>query len=350
MLLSRLAEHIYWAGRYLERAEDTARLVKVQTELFLDLPSSVSLGWTPLLAVTGSHDAYDAYTDEGVWAGSEELQVVSFLTTARDNPSSVLSCIAAARQNLRAVRSLIPRSGWEQVNHLHLWAGDTQSQASPRRSRAEWADGVMRRCQTITGILDGTMSHDTAFTFLLLGRHLERADMTTRVLDVQASTMLEDIEVAGSAYADVTWMAVLKSVSAMQMYRRAARAGVSGSRALNFLLTDLEFPRSVSYLLWHLDNRLARLPHNTEAMQAVRRAQRRIDRANLDASLAAMAPADLHEFMDKLQTDLGAIHDAAKATWFDTIGLPGAPEHDSSTSQQTSTQTSEQHQWQSMSP
>ena len=257
MLLSRLAENIYWAGRYLERAEDTARLVKVHTELYLDLPQATSMGWNPLLAVTGSGDAYDEHVRlNGADVDlSEELRVVTFLTTSQDNPSSVLSCLNAARANLRSVRALLPRSGWEQVNHLHLWARDTQGKAVPRRSRTEWANDLIRKCQTVTGLLSGTMSHDESYRFLEVGRHLERADMTTRVLDVQAHVLLQQIT-AGSTYADVTWMSVLKSLSAMQMFRRVARAGVSGSRALNFLLCDREFPRSVAHCLVELDRGL----------------------------------------------------------------------------------------------
>ncbi|WP_108667337.1 alpha-E domain-containing protein [Euzebya rosea] len=317
MLLSRLAENIYWAGRYLERAEDTARLVKVHTELYMDLPQATSMGWSPLLAVTGSGDAYDEHVrqngdDSGL---SEELRVVTFLTTSPDNPSSVLSCLDAARANLRSVRALLPRSGWEQVNHLHLWGRDTQGKAVPRRSRTEWAEDLIRKCQTVSGLLSGTMSHDESYRFLQVGRHLERADMTTRVLDVQAQVLLQQIS-TGNTYADVTWMSVLKSVSAMQMFRRVARAGVSGSRALNFLLTDREFPRSVAHCLVELDLRLRELPNSAPVITAVGDALIRLDRADLDVHLRAMAPADLHDFMDRLQTDIGHIHATASDTWF----------------------------------
>ena len=317
MLLSRLAENIYWAGRYLERAEDTARLVKVHTELYLDLPQATSMGWNPLLAVTGSGDAYDEHVRlNGADVDlSEELRVVTFLTTSPDNPSSVLSCLNAARANLRSVRALLPRYGWEQVNHLHLWARDTQGKAVPRRSRTEWANDLIRKCQTVTGLLSGTMSHDESYRFLQVGRHLERADMTTRVLDVQAHVLLQQIT-AGSTYADVTWMSVLKSLSAMQMFRRVARAGVSGSRALNFLLCDREFPRSVAHCLVELDRGLRLLPNSATVITAVGDALIRLDRADLDVHLKAMAPAELHDFMDRLQTDIGHVHATAFDTWF----------------------------------
>ncbi len=355
MMLSRLAENIYWAGRYLERAEDTARLVRVHTELFLDLPRSVSMGWTPLLAVTGSAEAYADHLEQSERADAvaPELHIVSFLTTDRSNASSVLSSVQAARDNLRSVRAMIPRAGWEQVNRLNLWAQDTQAMAAPRRSRTEWTEQLVHRAQTINGLLDSTMSHDQAYAFLLLGRFVERADMTTRVLDVQAQTLLDDPSVRG-AYADVTWMSVLRSVSAMQMYRRVARAGVSGSRALNFLLTDAEFPRSVCHGLDVIERQLARLPHAEGTAEAVQATRDRIAEAQLGADLKAMAPEDLHTFMDDLQGMLAAIHTVVSQTWFSPPPSP-TPTHTASPvlsldDAPDETPTGAQTQWQSTSP
>ena len=360
MMLSRLAENIYWAGRYLERAEDTARLVRVHTELFLDLPRSVSMGWTPLLAVTGAAEAYEDHMARADAAETmaPELHIVSFLTTDRDNSSSVLSSVQAARDNLRSVRALIPRGAWEQVNRLNLWAQDTQAMAAPRRSRAEWTDRLIQQCQTINGLLDSTMSHDQAFAFLLLGRFVERADMTTRVLDVQAQTLLEDPSVRG-AYADVTWMSVLRSVSAMQMYRRVARAGISGSRALNFLLTDMQFPRSVCHGLGVIDRQLALLPHADAPVAAVEATRTRIAAAELDADLKPMAPEQLHTLMDDLQGKLGDVHAAISDAWFAPPPRAELPvdAHDGVSRQTPRTvsldddqPTGAQTQWQSTSP
>lgn len=332
MLLSRLAEHIYWAGRYLERAEATARLVHAQTELYLDLPRAVSVGWRPLLAVTGTDAQFDELFDDdeqGV-GPTEEHRIVGFLTTADTNPGSVKECIAAARSNLRSARALIPRSGWQAVNSLHLYARQHEGLAVPRRSRLEWLGDVVRQCQTIAGILDGTMSHDHAYSFLQVGRHLERADMTTRVLDVQAGVLLDRRLGDGSLpFADVTWMAVLKSVSAMQMFRRVERAGVSGPRALAFLLENPQFPRSVDYCLTELSRRLIELPRHDDAMKAGAAAQQ----ALVDVDPSGLSGAELHEFMDAMQTRLADIHAAASRTWF------AAPTTVDVTSGQTQSQT-----------
>ncbi|MGI9018159.1 MAG: alpha-E domain-containing protein [Euzebya sp.] len=331
MLLSRLAEHVYWAGRYLERAEATARLLRSSTELYLDMPKAVSVGWRPTLAVTGNADAYEQVvtTDDGGVVATEEHQIVSFLTTAEDNPGSILQCVTAARQNLRSVRALLPRSGWETANSLYLWAQDNTDRAVPRRSRLEWLSEVISRCQTLAGLLDGTMSHDQAYAFLQVGRHLERADMTTRVIDVQASILLGHRMGEGTLpYADVTWMAVLKSVSAMQMFRRVARAGVSGPRALQFLLSDPQFPRSVEFSLTELSRRLLELPHHDEIMAACAVAQQELE----SADLTGLSGAELHSYMDVLQGQLAGVHQAAAATWF-------APPAVAVTGKQTQTQS-----------
>jgi uncharacterized alpha-E superfamily protein len=343
MLLSRLAENLYWAGRYLERAEATARLVRVQTELYLDLPRSVSVGWRPLLSVTGSGTTYDdlVAVEGGPQArgavATEEHRVVHFLTT-HEQPGSVLRCIAATRQNLRSVRALIPRAAWEVVNSLHLQAQATQELAVPRRSRIEWLDGIIRRCQTLVGMLDGTMSHDQAYAFLQVGRHIERADMTTRVIDVSASILLDHRIGEGTLpYADITWMGVLRSVSAMQMYRRVAAAGVSGPRALAFLLCDPQFPRSVEHALTELSRHALELPRHEEAMKACAAAQQ----ALTDCEMTGMSGPELHAFMDELQGALAVIHDAAARTWFAVpdVVAPEVPEPQSQSQSQSQTQT-----------
>lgn len=324
MLLSRLAEHLYWAGRYLERAEGTAQMVRATTELYLDLPRSVSIGWRPLLVVTGAEGTYqEVVTTDGTSAvATEEHQIVGFLTTRQDNPGSVLASVIAARQNLRAVRALLPRRGWEAANRLFLWATENDALAVPRRSRLDWLGAIVERCHTVAGLLDATMSHDDAYAFMQVGRHLERADLTTRVIDVQAAVLLDHRLGDGTLpYADVTWMGVLKSVSAMQMFRRVARAGVSGPKALDFLLCDPQFPRSVEFCLTELSRRLLELPHHDDAMAACAVTQRILT----DTDLTGLSGNELHDFMDTMQMQLSAIHGAVSGTWF---APPPAPNLD----------------------
>jgi uncharacterized alpha-E superfamily protein len=306
MLLSRVAESVYWAGRYLERTEATCRLLSVHTEMFLDLPKAAGLSWSPLLVVTGSGDAFHAAHDDPT-----EDAVVGFLASDLDNPGSVVSSLSRARENLRVTRALLPRAAWEVLNELYLTAMSTRAEAVHRRTRARWTDRVTQRCQTLSGALDGTMSHDVVYSFLEIGRFVERADMTTRVLDVQAEILLggrEGIE----PYADVTWMSVLRMLSAHQMFLRTAGCGVSGPDALRFLLHDSQFPRSVERCLTEIARALLELPRHEEPMYSCAEMQRVLE----TAAVEHLAIDGLHEYVDRLQICLGDLHDVLDSTYF----------------------------------
>jgi uncharacterized alpha-E superfamily protein len=305
MLLSRVAECVYWAGRYVERAEGTARLVKVHTELYLDLPKSAGLSWSPLLAVTGSGESFFERYDDAT-----EEAVIGFLASNLDNPGSIVSSLGKARENLRSTRSVFPRAAWEVVNELHLSAMATRGDAVERRSRLGWMDHVMRRCQMLSGVLDGTMSHDDAYSFLEIGRFVERADMTTRVLDVQAGILVGGADL--EPYADITWMSVLAMLCADQMFRRAARCGVSGPEALRFLLKDPQFPRSVECCLTQVSRALIELPHYEEPMSGCAVMQALLEKAKVEQ----LAVDGLPEYVDQLQRCLGEMHDLLADAYF----------------------------------
>ena len=228
MLLSRVAESVYWAGRYLERAEATARLVHVHTELFLDLPKAAGVNWAPLLAVTGSGQSFhDLHT-----RASEE-EVVEFLATGSENQGSIVSSIARAHANLRVTQAILPSEAWGCCTGSICGRGDTRNRAVDRRTRLGWMDQLIRQCQLFSGLLEGTMSHDETYSFLVIGRDLERADMTTRVLDIQAGMLIARSDGA-NPYADLMWMGVLRSLGALQMFRRVAGPMVSGPATLQF--------------------------------------------------------------------------------------------------------------------
>jgi uncharacterized alpha-E superfamily protein len=306
MLLSRVAESVYWAGRYLERAQATARMVKVHTELFLDLPRSAGLGWSPLLAVTGTADEFV----ERHGTPTEEA-VVRFLTTDPDNAGSVRASVVNARANVRVSRAVFPEAAWEVVNQLHHVVEERPADAVTRRTRLSWSDGVVRRCQLLTGLLDAVMSHDEAYSFLDVGRCVERADMTTRVLQVQ-NEILMAADVVESPYADVTWMGVLRSLDAHQMFRRTVRGGVSGPAALRFLLRDPQFPRSVEHCLTSIARSLLELPSCQEPMAACADVQ-----TLLETAMVAHVPVDdLRQYVEELQVGIAGVHARLADTYF----------------------------------
>ncbi len=311
MLLCRLADAIFWAGRYLERTEGTARIVATHTDLFLDLPKAAGLTWAPLLAVAGVAEDFDAHH----LVRSEE-DVVRFLLADPQNPGALLSSLALARENVRRTRALFPREAWEILTVLHHDAEEARHGTASRSTRQAWLASVLASCQQLAGTLEGAMIDDEARAFFRLGQCIERADMTTRVLDVRAG-MLLDAEPAISPYADVLWTGVLRAVGADHAYRRRVSARVKGSEVLAFLLRDPSFPRSVAHCLGTIDGLAATLPPSVEVTLAVAQATRLVE----EASVRSLVWDGLHEYVDDVQQAVHGIHDALDRSYF-RRGLP----------------------------
>ncbi|HAN33952.1 MAG: alpha-E domain-containing protein [Actinobacteria bacterium] len=305
MLLSRVADNLYWGARYLERAEDTARVVRNFTELILDLPRGVGSSWEPLLAVAGSRAEYD----EG-HARAHESDIVRFLVADLSNGGSVVSSVAAARENLRTTREVFPRDAWQAVNDLYLFTSRDTESGVDRRSRARYLGRVITDCQRLDGVLGGMMRRDQAYELWRLGQMVERADMTTRVLGVRAASLLST-PAGADDYDEVQWMGVLRSVTAMQMYQRSHRGPIDGSSVVSFLLFDETFPRSVAGCVQGMRSALARLPRPDATMASV---------DSLEALLATLPAqatdgAALDTAMDRVQAALVDLNDRVYDTF-----------------------------------
>lgn len=320
MLLSRYAEALFWAGRYIERAEATARMVQVHTELFLDLPRAAGIGWSPLLAVAGAGEEFFGRHD-----GPDEDQVVAFLTADPDNRGSVIASVTQARENLAVARVLLPVSCWEVANDLHSWTSTSGRAATTRHTRLAWLHRVIGECQRLTGSLAGIMCEDEGYAFLQLGRHLERADMTTRVLDVQAGILVGRVydlhDDDANSYADVTWMSVLRSLAAHQMFRRSVGAGMSGTAAVRFLLQDPRFPRSVEHCLSAAARALPQLPRAQVPLAACAAVRRQLSTVRVGED---MTPLVLHKLVDELQVGINELAVALNRTYFHPVPEPAA--------------------------
>ncbi|MEA5445680.1 alpha-E domain-containing protein [Gammaproteobacteria bacterium AB-CW1] len=307
-MLSRVAESLYWTARYMERAEDLARLVNVHSNLIMDLPRSVELGWEPLIAITGSEAPFaKLFGDE-----MDERNVTRFIIADRRNPGSILSALFMARENLRSTRDLVPREGWEQVNDLYLHARQELKGGIAKRKRYDFLRGVIQRCQQLTGLLAGTMSHDEAYEFIRIGRNLERADMGTRILDVRSEDLLPHRAEDLTPFENIQWMSVLKSLTAYQMYRRNVRVRVRGSDVLRYLLQDPKLPRALLHCMSEVEACLHDLPRNDGPLRSVTRMKRRIQEANVPE----LAESGLHEFLDDLQVELSRLHAEIANTYF----------------------------------
>ncbi len=306
-MLSRVAERLYWTARYLERAENTARLVKVYSNLMLDLPKGVGLDWHQLVDISGAQEFFDRH-----YRTSGKRNVIRFMLSDTNNQGSLLTSVTMARENIRTTRDLVPSEGWEHVNELYLFARKELTGKMLLKDRYEFLSEVVMRTQQITGLLAGTMSHGAAYQFIRVGRNLERADMTTRIIDVGSATLIAP-GVQLERLENRLWTYVLRSLSAHQMYRQYVRRRVQASHVLAFLLQDTDFPRAVAHTLGEIASCLEqKLPHSDEPLRAALRLQRLVAEADVNKLHAE----GLHEFIDQLQLEFGNLHQQISTTWF----------------------------------
>ncbi|MGW8247869.1 MAG: alpha-E domain-containing protein [Acidiferrobacterales bacterium] len=306
-MLSRVAENLYWFARYKERAENTARLINVNTNLVLDLPKSASLGWEPIIEILGSAEQYHADHDN-----VEERTVLRYLISDANNPVSIHTSMAMARENCRTIRDFVPREAWELINDAWLFAKNNAQQGISRRGRHQFLQGVISRVQTLTGMLAGTMLHDQGYDFLKMGRNLERADMTTRIIDVRTANLLENSHEGLTPYENIQWMSVLKSLTAYQMYRRNIQVRVRRPDVLRFLLQERRFPRAFYHAICEVESCLQELPRNEEALASLSVLQKKV----LAVKPARLKQERLHKFIDDLQKGLAHVHMAVDKTYF----------------------------------
>ncbi len=309
-MLSRVAERLYWMARYTERAENTARMIMSFQNLALDMPKTEALSWRGLVSVTGMEAIFDEH-----YQRDDERNCIKFLIADGYNPSSIFSALGAARENVRTTRDQIPSEAWEVMNELFLYARGNLDVGISKRGRYGFLSEIVRRCQMLTGLLAGCMSHDTGYDFIRVGRNLERADMTTRQIEIGATRLLEQTDGA-QPYDGLLWTSMLRSQSAFQMYRQHVRRRVSGVEVVRYLLQNLPFPRSVAHSLSAVSEALDTLPHNAESLRMATQAQRHTLNANVDELIREHS---LHAFMDQLQQEIGAIHFAIADAWFPRI-------------------------------
>ncbi len=309
-MLSRLAEHLYWMGRYVERAENSARLVSVHDQLLLDPGSRPPADWKHLVEITGSKQLF---TERAGKKASAEREVLRFLLVDPANPGSMLSSIEAARENARVLRALLPREAWECLNELALETRSAKTKALERKSRDAFLTRTVRQCQTQVGLLAGTMNHDAGYRFVKLGRLLERADMTTRIIDVYSRTVLageEDVDRAENNH----WVPVLRSLAAYQMYRQRRQVRVRRLDALDFLLRDRVFPRASLFCLESVEEGISQLPNPTAPLAAVRRAAQVLRSARVERF--SDDPEKMSAFVDRAQIEIAKVHSSIASTWF----------------------------------
>jgi uncharacterized alpha-E superfamily protein len=313
MLLSSVAERVYWMSRYIERAENTARIILVNHNLLLDMPRAMELGWEPLVAIMGSREAFYEHHAE-----ASERNVIRYLVSDPHNPNSLVACLAQARENLRTTRAIVPRSAWETLNDTYAYASENKATATARRGRYAYLRHIIDYCHMLGGKLSGTMSHDQTYDFLRMGLNMERADMTTRVIDVRGSNLLPTHSEELKPFDDIQWKSVLDSLAAYQMYRRQVHVRVFGKAVLRFLLQDSVFPRAVQYTLSEVEHCLRSLPGNEAALRVLGRAQRMVQRVEV----SGIVHAGLTDFINELQLVHSELNAQLMASFFEAVEEP----------------------------
>jgi uncharacterized alpha-E superfamily protein len=318
LLLSRVAESVYWMSRYLERVENTVRLMDVNWHLMLDLPHVQTNEWESLLHVSGDYDLYMETHEK-----PNARDVMQFMTFDPLNPNSMFSCLTASRENARSVRDVVTPDLWEILNGIYLMVKSYDSDASGFfQNPFEFYRDIQNGILTFYGVAAATMFRGQNWSFYRLGNLLERADKTTRILDVRYYLLLPSLKEVGTALDDLQWSALLRSVSSMETFAR--KYGPIETRAIiKYLLLDAQNPRSVLHCVREADAALRDINHTPPGMYT-NDAERRSGQLYSDLSyltVEEIVRKGLHESLDDLQIRMNQLHASISDRYFN----PDAP-------------------------
>ena len=312
-MLSRVANSIYWMSRYIERAENIARFIDVNLHLDLDREAGVIEQWSPLVSITGDSEQFETHYD-----AATRQNVMRFLSLDRAYPNSIASCVAAARENARTIRDAITSEMWQQINALYIAMQRAEDSSIVGNRSHDFYTEIKSGCLLFNAITDATMSHSTGWDFCTLGRMLERADKTSRILDVKYFLLLPSPEAVGTTIDTVQWGALLHSAGALEMYRQRYGA-ITPDRVAAFLILDPDFPRSLAHCLVRAERSLLSIVHPTDPPPRVNLAQRKIGRLRSSLEFGdvnEMIDLGLHEYLDAFQDKLNDIDVALNGAFF----------------------------------
>jgi len=311
-MLSRVAEAIYWMSRYVERAENVARFIDVNLNMMLDA-SGGDQQWWPLVNTTGDHADF-----EKRYGQATQESAIHFLTFDRANPNSMISCLRAARENARSVREIISSEMWLQLNTFYLKVNDAAGSDKSLETSHDFYTEAKLSSHLFTGITDATMTHGEAWHFCRLGRKLERADKTSRILDVKYFILLPSVTDVGTPLDDTQWAAVLRSTSAFEMYRKR-QGRISPKGIVQFLLLDHEFPRAIRFCLNASRESLHAI--SGTPLGSFRNApEKMLGQLCSDLSYAnvdEVVNQGLHEYVDDLQDRMNLVGAGVSETFFE---------------------------------
>jgi uncharacterized alpha-E superfamily protein len=314
-MISRVADHCFWMSRYLERAENTARVLEVNQTLLLDFAVPLEQQWKPLLIISGIHDMPGE-------ADGESVQ--NYLTWEASNFASIFCSIAAARENARNIREVISAEAWERINFYYLWMQSAQARTLYHTDRSAFYSRIKRINSLITGISEATMSHGEAWDFFQLGKYIERSSQTARILDVKYHILLPTPEHIGTPIDIAHWVAILMSCSGYEPFHKQRPGADPGVAVADFLIFDSIFPRSVRFCLGKCRAAayaISGRPHGQPGNEAEHALDGLVDWLNL-IRIDDFVEAGLHEALTSVINRIHGIGDAIHRTYFDQRASP----------------------------
>ncbi len=315
-MLSRVANSTYWMARYVERAENIARFIGVNLHMLMDLPVEHSNQWESLISASGDDELFKQR-----YGSVTQQNVIEFLTFDESYPNSIYSCVRNARENARTIREQISSELWRHINEMYL---DLGANIAPRRAYADmnaFCESTKSNCTLFKGLCDSTMTHGEAWQFMRLGRMTERADKTSRILDVKYFTLLPDAQYVGTPYDNIQWASLLKSVSALEMFR-LEYLRIEPRSVIEFLILDPHFPRSIRFCVTTAEGCLHKIA-GTDEGDYTNPAERQLGRL---ASELAYTDVDeirangVHQFIDNFQLRLNLAGAGIAETFFGVQG------------------------------
>ncbi len=312
-MLSRVADAVFWMSRYIERAENVARFIDVNQAISLGGRVGLADQWSPLIYASGDEELY-----QELYGEFSQKNVLRFLMFDRRNPNSILSCVGAARENARAIRDILSTAMWEAVNRFYLRVREALAEERGILNNPhDFLERVKRSSHQVIGVTGVTLSHGEAWNFATLGRLLERADKTSRILDVKYFILLPDVSLVGSTIDIVQWSALLESTSALHMYRKR-HGRINNIKVIEFLVLDRYFPRSMRFCLSEAEQCLHAISGSPMGTFESRAEQLLgILNAKLNfSSVEDIRREGLHEFIDSAQAQINAIGQAIFEQFF----------------------------------
>lgn len=326
-MLARVASNLFWLNRYLQRVENTCRLIRVHANLLMDLPGAdPAVSWLPLVSIAGGNDEFTKLGYTG-----DETSVCLFLISDIKNPGSLANNLQAISTNLRSSRDCMSTDLYELIKTLCSYSTKLTAQSGNTNSRQELLKKLEYQSLAIAGAMTSTISRDTGYLFLRAGGMIERADMTSRILDVRSANLLPmDATSELLPFENRQWVSVLRTLSAFQMYMKHVKKPVIGSDVLSFLLQNRQFPHAIHYCLTELAQcirligpgqqetdhaSISRIPKLNNLIDNIQRA---------DIALLAKNKQQLHEFIDELQLALIHINGDIASRYFPPNDLTGS--------------------------